>query len=103
VRSSEEVELFFHFPGGPGGETFFGIGEAVFRAALAFGFFDEVTFTLKAAGGEAGEGVEHAKIVERVGFEGVAEDLRTEKGDGLTDLGGGELLGGLETCEVVVL
>ena len=68
---------------------------------LAFGFIDQVPLAPEAAVGEPGKGIEHAEIVEGVGDESLAEDVTTKIGDRLADLGGCELLSGLESTDVI--
>jgi hypothetical protein len=63
----------------------------------------EVAVAFESPVGEAGEGIEHAKIIERIGDEGVAEDFGSENGDGFADLGGSDLLSGLEAVDGISL
>jgi hypothetical protein len=62
-----------------------------------------VAFATKAAGGEAGEGIEHAEEVDGVGLNGLAEAAGAEVGNGFADHGDGEFMSGLEGGDAFVL
>ncbi len=83
------------------GEAFFEVGLGVGLGGVGGPVIEEA-FALETAGGEAGEGVKHAEIVEGVGGKGVAEGVRTA-GQGFGDLRGSDLLNGLEAVDVAGL
>src|SRR5437773_11887919 len=58
-----------------------------------------MALAFKAAGSEPGKGVKRTKVVERVGDEGLAQDITTDFGDSCADLSSGDLLRGLETAD----
>lgn len=90
----------FHFADGGGGDAFFATTEAVAGLGFAEGLFGEVAFAFETAVGETAEGVEHAKVVERVGDESLAQNVGSDVEHGLANLAGGDLLGGLQSVDL---
>ncbi len=98
-----EVELFNELLENLGGEAFFqGRLLLLPEGGGALGLVIEVAFAPEAAGGEAGKGIEHAEIVEGIGGESLAEGVGAG-GQDFGDLGGGDLLDGLEAVDVASL
>lgn len=78
-----------------------GRGGCLFEPGIALGILGQIALALEAAVGEAGEGVEHAEVVKRIGGEGFAQGIGAGIGDDFADLCGGKLLGGLEAVDWV--
>ena len=97
-----EFEFFFHFPQGLFGNPVLARRFLFSQFCLAFEVFEKVSFAFDAAVGKAGERVEHAKVVERICGEGFTKNIRANVGNGFADLGGGELLRGLEAVQGIV-
>jgi hypothetical protein len=94
----EKVELVLDFFAGFGGDAAaFGPGLLFFEVGLAVSFIGEVALALEAAGGKAGEAVEHTDEVEGVGLASGADGVGADIGNGLADHAGSDFARGLET------
>ena len=72
------------------------------QEGFAYGFVGEMALAFEAASGDAGKGVEHAKVVQGIGNEGFAENFCADIGDDSANLRGSELLGGLEAADALL-
>jgi hypothetical protein len=90
------------FEGFAGKAGLFARGLELFEFGGAFDLVGEVALAFEAAGGEAGEGVEHAQEINRVEFDGIAEGIGAEFSDGLADETGGGFVSGLERIDRLV-
>ena len=87
-----------------GGEAFLGFGWLlVWGLRVWRSVVGEVALAFEAAGGEAGQGVEHAQKVEWVGFDCFAQRIGADVGDGVANEAGGDFVCGLEDVDALLL